>query len=124
MTCHVTVTPESRITLHRRHPSAEAFALLTQQLAAVESVTRVEVPEKPDLFVFEARRAGRGSLLVVWDHRDPFDGEDQPPVPFDWPWSAARARAVDALGQAQPVEVQDGRVQLQVSLTPIFVSAD
>jgi hypothetical protein len=82
------------------------------------------VPEKPDLFVFEARRAARGPLLVVWDHRDPFDGEDQPPVAFDWPWPSARARAVDALGQAQPVEVQDGRVQLQVSLTPIFVSAD
>ena len=90
----------------------------------MESVTRAEVPAQPDVFVFEARRAGRGPLLVVWDHRDPFDGEDQPPVPFDWPWPAAPARAVDALGQAQPVEVVDGRVRLQVSVTPVFVSPD
>jgi hypothetical protein len=31
---------------------------------------------------------------------------------------------VDALGQARPVELRDGRVELQVSLTPLFVAAD
>jgi hypothetical protein len=45
-------------------------------------------------------------------------------VPFDWPWPAAAATAVDTFGQAQPVELRNGRVQLQVSLTPIFVAAD
>jgi hypothetical protein len=44
--------------------------------------------------------AGRGPLLVVWDQRDPFHGEDEPPVAFDWPCPSARATAVDALGQA------------------------
>jgi hypothetical protein len=31
---------------------------------------------------------------------------------------------VDAFGQAQPVEVLDGRARLQVSLTPLFITAD
>ena len=42
---------------------------------------------------------------------------------FDWPWPAARASAVDALGQAQPAEALDGRVKLRVSLTPLFIAA-
>jgi hypothetical protein len=110
--------------LRRRHPSADAFALTAGQLAGVEGVTRLEVPDRPGLFVFEVRRGGRGPLLVVWDHRDAFGGEDEPPVPFRWPWPAGRASAVDALGQAVPAEVADGRVDLQVSVTPVFVSAD
>jgi hypothetical protein len=100
-----------------RNPSAEAFALLADQLAGVERVTRLEAPARPNLFVFEVGRTGRGPLLVAWEQRDSFHGEDEPPVAFHWPWPAATATAVDAMGQAQPVEVADGRVALPVSLT-------
>ena len=109
--------------LAHRHPSAETFALLADQLAGVEEVTHVEVPGRPGLSLFQVRRRERGPLLVVWERRDSFDGEDEPPVAFDWPWPAAQATAVDALGQAQPAEVRDGRVALRVSLTPLFVAA-
>jgi hypothetical protein len=109
--------------LGRRHPSAETFALLADRLAGVEDVTRAEVPGRPGLLLFQVRRRGRGPLLVVWERSNSFDGEDEPPVAFDWPWPAARATAVDALGQAQPAEVRDGRVTLRVSLTPLFVAA-
>jgi len=50
-------------------------------------------------------------------------GEDEPPVHFQWPWPAGEARAVDALGQAQPAEVRDGRLELAVSVTPLLVTA-
>jgi hypothetical protein len=33
------------------------------------------------------------------------------------------AEAVDALGQAQPADVDDGRVHLQLSLTSLFITA-
>jgi hypothetical protein len=71
--------------LRHRYPSAETFALLAERL---------------NLLVLEVRRHRRGPLLVVWDQRNAFDGEDEPPVAFDWAWPAARAIAVDALGQA------------------------
>ena len=62
-------------------------------------------------------------LLVVWDQRDSFTGEDDPPVPFEWSWPATRAAAVDAFGQAQPAQVLDGQVRLHVSVTPLLVTA-
>ena len=31
--------------------------------------------------MFDVRRGGRGPLLVVWQQRDSFSGEGQPPVP-------------------------------------------
>jgi hypothetical protein len=110
--------------LRLRHGSAEAFALLADQLAGVEGVIRLEVPGAPDLFVFDVRRGGRGPLLVIWQQRDSFHGEDEPPVAVDWPWPAGYAVAVDALGLTQPVELEEGRMRLQVSLTPLLVTAD
>ena len=110
--------------LRHRYPSAETFALLADQLAGVDSVTRLEVPERPSVYLFEVHRGGRGPLLVVWNQRDSFHGEDEPPIAFAWPWPAAQAKAVDALGQAQPAAANDGRVHLQVPVTPLFVTAE
>jgi hypothetical protein len=85
-------------------------------------VVRIEVPGRPGLYLFDVHRRGQGPLLVVWDQRDSFTGEDDPPVPFDWPWPASRV-AVDAFGQPQPAEVLDGRLRLQVTDTPLFIAA-
>ena len=60
---------------------------------------------------------------MVWDQRDSFTGEDRPPVPVDRPWPAAGASVVDAFGHAQAAELRDGRLRLQVSVTPLFVTA-
>ena len=60
--------------LRHRYPSAETFALLADQLAGVDSVTRLEVPERPSVFLFEVHRGGRGPLLVVWNQRDSSTG--------------------------------------------------
>jgi hypothetical protein len=103
-------------------PAADTFALLAGQLAGARAVTRVEVSDRPALHAFEVDRAGRGPLLVLWDHRDAFDGEDEPPVTITWPWPAATAAVTDAFGQTRTVRGRCGRIRLPVSLTPIFVA--
>ena len=42
---------------------------MTDELAGVDAVTRVEVPEQPDVYLFDVRRPARGPLLVVWRQR-------------------------------------------------------
>ena len=59
-----------------RHPAAQTFALLAEKIAGAGRVPRHR-GGPPGLHAFEVDRAGRGPLLVVWDHRDPFDGEDE-----------------------------------------------
>ena len=110
--------------LRRRYPSAETFALLASQLTDVESVNQVKVPAQPELFLFDVRRAGREPMFVVWVQHDSFTGEDELPVTFDWIWPAAQVSAVDALGQPQSIELQEGRLTTEVSLTPLFIAAD
>ena len=61
------------------------------------------------------------ALGEVWQHRDAFSGEDSPAMPFAWPAKAQKATAIDALGKDVPVEVADGQLHLDLSVTPIFV---
>jgi hypothetical protein len=107
--------------LSRRYPAADAFALLARQLAGTRTVTRRRVDRPARVELVEVEREGRDPLLVVWQHRDPFHGEDEPPVQLTWPWPAGSATAVDAFGAAQPVDCADGQVTLPVSATPLYV---
>ena len=100
-----------------RHPAAETFALLAEKMAGARSVSRVTTGDRPGLRAFEVDRPGRGPLLVIWDHRDPFDGEDEPPVEVTWPWPAATATLTDVFGRTWTVRVQDGQIRLPVSGT-------
>jgi hypothetical protein len=108
--------------LRHRHPGADTFALLAEQLAGAGSVTRVATPGWPGGYAFEIERAGRPRLLVLWDGRDTFDGEDEPPVGVALPWPSTAARAVDAFGKPVAARVDGGALHLDVSDTPVFVS--
>lgn len=104
--------------LTRRTPAADTFTLLAEKLAGATSVTRSE-----DGYVFTVDREDRPRLLVLWDHRDTFDGEDQPPVPVSLPWTAPDASAVDAFGTPHKVEVRGGQLHTMLTDTPVFVEA-
>lgn len=60
---------------------------------------------------------------MLWDHRDAFHGEDEPPVTVTWPWPAVTATVTDVFGQAQALSSQDGQLRLPVSVTPLFIEA-
>ena len=105
-----------------RHPTADTFALLASELAGARAVTRAETGDRPALHAFEVDRAGRGPLLVLWEDRDAFHGEDEPPVTVTWPWPAETATVTDVFGKARTVRGRDGRIRLPVSGTPLFVA--
>jgi hypothetical protein len=105
-----------------RHPAADTFALLARSLAGARTVSRITPDSQPEtLRAVEATRTGRGPLLVLWDHRDPFDGEDQPPVSVIWPWPAESATVTDAFGHSGIVWSRNAQLSLLVSDTPLLI---
>jgi len=110
--------------LRRRLPAADTFALLSQRLHDVESVARIEVPSQPRVRLFDVRRRAGGALLVAWTHDDAAPGSnDTTTTLLSWPWTAARAAAIDALGARHHAEVSDRRVSVRLSATPMFIEA-
>jgi hypothetical protein len=108
-------------TIRHRYPAADTLTLLTRKLDGVQEIRRLTVADQSGLYLFEVRRERRGPMLVVWERRDDFTGEDAPPTPFTWPWTPARADAIDALGSTVAIQVRDGHIQLPISNTPVFV---
>ena len=105
------------------YPAAETFRRMTDALAGVERVQRIELPDHPAIYLFEAQRRERSPLFVVWERRDAFSGEDEPATPLTWKWSTVQAQAMDVFGAAVPTKVQDGHLHLDVSLTPVFIES-
>ena len=58
--------------------------------------------------------------LVIWDQRDTFHGEEDPPVPVRLPWPAAAATVTDALGESRDVQAENGELPLQAGAPPLF----
>ncbi|HZR39589.1 MAG TPA: hypothetical protein VFB12_05715 [Ktedonobacteraceae bacterium] len=105
------------------YPAAETFRRMTDALGGVEHVRQIELPDHPTIYLFEVQRHERGPLFVVWERRDAFSGEDEPPVTFEWPWQAPQAKAIDVFGQMVPTEINAGRLSISLSLTPVFITA-
>jgi hypothetical protein len=108
--------------LTTRRPAADTFALLAGELVGAREVHRTRLNERPSLYAVEVDRGDRGPLLVLWERRDAFDGETQPPDPVAWPWPSSTVTAVDAFGVPVPVEVERGELRLSVSDTPVFLT--
>ncbi|MBO0795809.1 MAG: hypothetical protein J2P36_33375, partial [Ktedonobacteraceae bacterium] len=87
------------------YPAAGTFRRMVHMLAGIEQVQRIEIPERPAIYLFEVRRRERGPLLVVWERRDTFGGEENPAVSFEWPWSTSKAQAIDVFGEAVSIQV-------------------
>jgi hypothetical protein len=92
--------------LTRRNPAADTFRLLAEHLENVTAVTRIDDHAvRLDL-----------DVIVLW-------GPDAEPTPADLPWHAQTARAQDIFGTPVPVAVVDGRLRVNRSRTPVFITA-
>jgi hypothetical protein len=109
--------------LEYRHPEAKCFALLADHLTGAERVTRIELAGRRTVYAFRVERAAREPLYVLWDRRDAFDGECEPPLRVTLPWPAATGSAVDVFGNPPPVEVSPAGLRLELTDTPVFVTA-
>jgi hypothetical protein len=102
-------------------PVAGAFLRMTQTLAGIDSVKQIEMPDNPTIFLFEVRCRPDRRVYVVWQRRDAFGGEDEPPIKFAWPAQLPDPKATDALGNAVGVTQANGQVSVMLSNTPIYV---
>jgi hypothetical protein len=103
--------------LVRRYPAADTFSLVAALLRGTTEVSRVAES------AYRLVRTDGTTVLVAWDVRDPFDGEDQPAVEVSLPWDAPSASAIDAFGAPVTSTVDGSRVTLRLTDTPVFVTS-
>jgi hypothetical protein len=107
-----------------KKPITDTFRLLAHALVGTKKVRKIDVPGRPSFQLFEVDRNERSPLLVVWERRDPFKGEEEPPMRFAWKWPYPAARATDALGNGVRAELREGKLNVEVGATPILIEAE
>jgi hypothetical protein len=111
-----------RVAAPTRTPAAEAFALLAAHMSTVDGVVRLATPE-PDAYV-HALTGPAMPRLVGWARRDTFaDPDDGESTAVSVPWAHPDATAVDVFGDPVTVTVDDGHLHLDLTGTPVLVTA-
>jgi hypothetical protein len=104
-------------------PTGRAHRLLAAALAGADRVEPVAV-DAEDVVGYRIHRADHPARLVLWARRaDPLD-ESGPAVPVSVGWPHPRAHVVDVHGVEGKADVDGATARLDVSHTPIFVTAD
>jgi len=109
-----------------RQPVFHAYKKMQWLLEGFTAIETLDAGH-PDIFFFKIDRGDRGDLYVAWEKRDPFTGEDFPPVLFNWTFPWSRVGITDLLGlqySTKPNGIAssaNGVVTLELTDTPIFV---
>ena len=53
--------------LEKRYPVADAYELMANALAGIQSVKQIWIRDKPNIYLFEVDRGERGPLKVLWE---------------------------------------------------------
>lgn len=99
---------------------------MTRAFEGLQRVTRIKQPNRPNVFLFEIDRdeRERGPLYVAGERRDAFSGEDEPPTPVEIPRSSASVNAIDIFGEEGHPQLDESRLYLNLSDTPVYLEAD
>jgi hypothetical protein len=103
--------------LAEQYPAADTYALVARWLTGATAAVPVDGAAQ----AYRIERDGAAPLLVAWDVRDPFDGEDESPVEARLPWPRSDATALDAFGDPVKSTVDNGWVTLSLTDTPVFI---
>lgn len=96
------------------------YKLMAEKLRGITSIERV-VKKNTKIFLFKITRYGVDDLLIGWEKRDRFHGENEPPTNLSLQISAENVKITDVFGNNEVQHVKEGSIQLQLTDTPLFV---
>ena len=106
----------------QRRPIFYVYKKFQSLLAGFTAIERVDTGFA-NVYLFEIDRGERGDLFVAWEKRDPFDGEDLPPLTCRWTfsWNGIMV-AEDLFGWHDEIAIDpNGVATFQLTDTPIFL---
>lgn len=107
--------------LTKSYPQVAVMERMSTYLNTSQSIQKINTPGKESLYLFEILRKDQAPVMVAWEARDTFAGESQLPNAYQLSWSAEDAKVVDIFGHPIAAKVQDGKLSIALSSTPVFV---
>lgn len=107
-------------TLEKR-PSFYCYQRMTGKMNGAKYVRRLDTGNE-DLFLYEiVKQDNLSKFYVIWERRDLFYGEDQPPITFEFQTGFNSATVTDVFGKAETKSTVNGILSLNITDTPLFI---
>jgi hypothetical protein len=102
------------------NPTFHYYQIMAGYLDSADSVVKI-VTDNPDIYLFEVTRYDDGKLYVVWEKRDQFSGEDEPPIDFTFrvPWQSVYI--CELFGSQSIIPVINEDLTIAITDTPVFI---
>ncbi|MFQ6092734.1 MAG: hypothetical protein ACE5OR_08650 [bacterium] len=107
-----------------KYPAYYTYQRMVEKMKDATSIKQREVQKRSNIYLFEVERRDRDPLYIVWERRDLFNGEDQPPTQLELPFDFEKVRITDVFGMVMREETEDGVLKFGVTDTPLFIEAD
>lgn len=106
----------------QKYPAYYAYQRMSKKLKGVVSVERVKL-DNDRIYLFEVTKKDGTKLYVIWEKRDYFLGEGQPPTAFQFPTAFSRALITDVFGREEIKTDTKCTLLLEITDTPLFIEA-
>lgn len=103
-----------------RYPAFYAYQRMVKKLRGISSITHLRTKSK-NLYLFVIEKGDGKRLYVLWEKRDPSQGEGQPPTSFKLDIEAKKVTLTDVFGREEVKDVQEGILKINVTDTPLYL---
>lgn len=101
-------------------PPYYCYQRMIRQIGNVKAVKRVST-ENENICLFNLTMQDDSTKYVIWERRDMFHGEDQPPTPFEFKTDWKKVKITDVFGNEEVKSATDGALSLGITNTPLFI---
>jgi len=104
----------------KRYPAFYAYQRMVKKLRGMRSIKQLRTRNE-DVHLFAIEKGGGKRLYVLWEKRDPFRGEDQPPTSFQLDIKAKSMIIEDIFGKQEVKFVVQDSLKIEITDTPLYL---
>ena len=82
-------------------------------------IDRINTGNK-DIFLFKIDK-DNGEIYILWEKRDLFYGEEEPPTVFEVQTGFNKVLITDVFGEQSIIETENGVLRVNITDTPIYI---
>ncbi len=102
-----------------KKPTYYAYKIMVEKLQGMKNIDKINTGNK-DIFLFKIDK-DNGEIYVLWEKRDLFYGEEEPPTVFEFQTGFNKVLITNVFGEQSIIETENGLLRVNITDTPIYI---
>ncbi|MBC2726096.1 hypothetical protein [Desulfosporosinus sp.] len=103
-----------------KRPIFYIYQRMTSKLRDIKSIKRISHKDK-NIYLYEIKKHNDKKIYVLWERRDVYYGEEQPPTLFKFNFGFNKAHITDVFGKEEVSSTINRILSLEITDTPVYI---